>query len=407
MATAIVQTPVLDYSSLGASAHTFSHAEETTNEKTLQGFPAQYANERVWTGSEMLKKQDEWVTVLTAEEQSHIVNALRHFQGLKLGPDAITTETFPLPAEIHNRLRSISHALYEGRGFGVVRGVDPSQFTAEENVLVYAGISAHIAPLRGFQDIYRETVIYHVVSEETKQGAGDQDLRPAFTNERLAFHTDVGEILALYAMEISGSGGETMIVSSSQIYNELAKQRPDLLQELGKPWAFFHAQDYGQNRTPLLTNVAHDKLVFQFSRLPITGFRGKGANPTLPSTTAKRLEAMLLVEEIARKHAFCLPRHRGDMVYINNMCLMHARNSFDKDEAGKPLPSKRHLVKFMLRDPELTWQLPEYLDWYVDFIYGANAEDGARREKWQVTIDDDDTEPEKRTWAGTNCNGNG
>jgi hypothetical protein len=53
-----------------------------------------------------------------------------------------------------------------------------------------------------------------------------------------AFHTDLGDILTLYARDVSDTGGETMIVSSSQIYNELAAARPDLLQEFAKKWTF-------------------------------------------------------------------------------------------------------------------------------------------------------------------------
>jgi hypothetical protein len=44
-------------------------------------------------------------------------------------------------------------------------------------------------------------------------------------------------------MNVSNTGGNTMIVSSSQIYNELAETRPDMLQELGKPWAFYQYVD--------------------------------------------------------------------------------------------------------------------------------------------------------------------
>jgi hypothetical protein len=40
-------------------------------------------------------------------------------------------------------------------------------------------------------------------------------------------------------MNVSNTGGNTMIVSSSKIYNELAETRPELLQELAEPWAFF------------------------------------------------------------------------------------------------------------------------------------------------------------------------
>lgn len=159
--------------------------------------------------------------------------------------------------------------------------------------------------------------------------------------------------------------------------------------------------------TPLVTNAAGDKLVFQFSRLPITGFRSEGANPTLPPPTPKRLEAMTLVEELAWRHCLALPGQPGDIAFINNLCLMHARSAFDLDVEGNPLPSKRHLVKLMLRDPELTWNLPESLSWYSERTYGPNKDDGGRTEKWQLSISSDESLPDGHVWAGSGGMSNG
>lgn len=141
--------------------------------------------------------------------------------------------------------------------------------------------------------------------------------------------------------------------------------------------------------------------MFQFSRLPITGFRNSGPNPTLPPPTRERLEAMAMLEEIAWKNAFALPRQPGDIAFINNLCLMHARNAFDLDTDGNPLPSKRHLVKMMLQDPDLMWELPESLSWYRNQIYGSNRPNGGRTEKWVLTPEDG------KVWAGEGSYANG
>ncbi|KAK3290241.1 uncharacterized protein B0H64DRAFT_412939 [Chaetomium fimeti] len=375
-------------------------------DEALPGFPSRYDGERVWVGSDMVAKQDEWIVALTDQDKAHIGQALRHFQGLNLGPGALNRETFPLPEELVKRLRTLTHGCYEGRGFAVLRGLDPAAHSDEENVLIFGGISSHVAPTRGFQDLAREMVTCHVLSEDMRPGSKEQNLRPAFTNGRLAFHTDVGDILALFALDVSDTGGETMIVSSSQLYNELAATRPDLLAELGKNWVFFHSQDYYSDGTPLITNTASNQLVFQFSRLPITGFRSQKGNPTLPPLTAKRLEAMAYVEELAWKHAFPLPRQPGDIAYINNLCLMHARSAFDLDAEGNPLPSKRHLVKLMLQDPDMAWELPGHLEWYSKRLYGPNREDGTREETWQLSVKDERL-PDGRIWAGSGALSNG
>jgi hypothetical protein len=373
----------------------------------VPGFPSQYTGERVWTGSSMATKEHEWIIVLSDDERDSIIKSLRHFQGLQLDAGALSPETFPLPKDLSNRLKSISHDCYNGRGFAILRGLRPEQFTDEENVLIYGGVSSHVAPVRGFQDVKREQVTCHVLSEEMRAGAKEQKLRPAFTNGRLAFHTDLGDILSLFTIDVSNDGGETMLASSSQIYNELSELRPDLLHEFRKDYAFFHSQNYTTDKTPLVTNASGDKLVFQYSRLPVTGFRDEGANPTLPTPSQKRLEAMAMLEQLAWKNAFPLPRQRGDIAFINNLCMMHARSAFDVDDQGHPMQSRRHLVKLMLRDPELAWDLPSSFDWYQQQIYGPNRENGDREETWQLSLTQTGKAAGERIWAGKGALSNG
>lgn len=93
---------------------------------------------------------------------------------------------------------------------------------------------------------------------------------------------------------------------------------------------------------------------------------------------------MDMIEEIARKHSLPLNSKRGDIAYINNLCIMHARDPFDLDSKGNSLPSKRHLIKMMLKDPELSWDLPESLSWYPELVFGSNQGSGDRVETWQL-----------------------
>lgn len=38
--------------------------------------------------------------------------------------------------------------MYDGRGFHIVRGIDPKEYNEEQNLLLFAGISSHVAPAR-------------------------------------------------------------------------------------------------------------------------------------------------------------------------------------------------------------------------------------------------------------------
>ena len=89
------------------------------------------------------------------------------------------------------------------------------------------------------------------------------------------------------------------------------------------------------------------------------------------------------------------------MAFINNLCLMHARREFDVDEvSGESLESKRHLVKLMLRDEELSWKLPQSWDWCRERIYGENGGVGGRSERWELS-------PNKLVMAGKGSYNNG
>ncbi len=71
----------------------------------------------------------------------------------------INPVNFHLPDELAKRLDNVSEECYSGRGFRVIRGLDPARYTDEENVILYAGISSYIAPERGFLDRARQHVL--------------------------------------------------------------------------------------------------------------------------------------------------------------------------------------------------------------------------------------------------------
>jgi hypothetical protein len=58
----------------------------------------------------------------------------------------------------------------------------------------------------------------------------------ALTIQLQAFHTDDGDIVALYYASLVEQGGRTQLASQSKVYNELAAKRPDLVEVLVKDW---------------------------------------------------------------------------------------------------------------------------------------------------------------------------
>ena len=53
------------------------------------------------------------------------------------------------------------------------------------------------------------------------------------------FHTDLCDVLGMYALGVAASGGESSLASTAKIYNELARNRPDIIELLAKDdWVF-------------------------------------------------------------------------------------------------------------------------------------------------------------------------
>lgn len=76
----------------------------------------------------------------------------------------ISTQTFQLPQSLAQKLKQISNQCYNGLGFQILRGIDPSQYTPEQNVIIYAGVSSHIGSQRGFTDGYMQKAVVCKIS---------------------------------------------------------------------------------------------------------------------------------------------------------------------------------------------------------------------------------------------------
>lgn len=138
-------------------------------------------------------------------------------------------------------MREISKEVHLGHGFKVVRGVPVDNYTREENIIIYAGIASHVASIRGRQDHQydgkpADVVLAHI-KDLTSTLQSKQIGAPAYTPEKQVFHTDVGDVIALFALGEAAEDGQSYLSSSWHVYNQLATTRPDLIRTLSETWA--------------------------------------------------------------------------------------------------------------------------------------------------------------------------
>lgn len=59
---------------------------------------------------------------------------------------------------------------------------------------------------------------------------------PSNTADKQVFHTDAGDIVSLLCLSPAAEAGESYLSSSWNVYNILAKERPDLIHTLSQDW---------------------------------------------------------------------------------------------------------------------------------------------------------------------------
>lgn len=222
-----------------------------------EGWPAQIDAPRAWSGEDF--KSEEYVIKLSAEDVVEIEAGLAHFKSLPggLGPDDVNQNTFPLP-NLAGRLIEASETIHNGTGLVVLRGLNPDKYSNFDNILLYLGVTSYIAETRGMQDfdgrMIREfflfpsvpripqtltsvTVHIQAVLEDVRKH-GSMPNSP-YVARAQPFHTDMCDVLSLYALGVAAYGGESFLASSAKIYNEIARTRPDIIHVLAKDdWIF-------------------------------------------------------------------------------------------------------------------------------------------------------------------------
>ncbi|TQV92598.1 hypothetical protein V2A60_009070 [Cordyceps javanica] len=355
------------------------HVEGGKLARTLpEGFPAKLQSDLVWDGA-TISDQYQWWYRLTENDITEINSALKHFKSLGRPLGEITQDTFPLPT-LHATLREVSREIHGGHGFKVVRGVPVARYTREESIVVYAGLAAHVAPTRGRQDSRFDGRAADVVLTHIKDLTATVDPHnigaPAYTTEKQVFHTDAGDVIALFALEAAAEGGESYLASSWHVYNQLAATRPDLIKTLSEPWDnddFGKSGPPGYTARPLLYHQPADdasgdpeRLIIQYARRSFTGYWGLPRSADIPPITEAQAEALDALHFTAEQSAVALEFQAGDIQFVNNLSIFHARGSF------KDTPEKhRHLVRFWLRDEELAWKTPQPLQRVWDRVYAG------------------------------------
>ena len=298
-----------------------------------------------WRGAELAGRTD-WVHELSRAEIADIERVVVAIQASGKPRDQLTRGDVVFDA-LAPAVASWRLTLARGRGFILVRGLPVERLTHEEAVTAYWAIGLHLGgPVpQNFQGELLTDI------RDTGADPTAPSTRLYKTRAEQDFHTDGADIIGLLCLRGARSGGESRIVSSVTVVNEIVRRHPDLAPVLFRDFSWHYFE-------PQMEAPVH------FTR-PICRRQDGGLNtffipwyirraqelPDVLRMTAEQQAALVALESIANEPGLYLDMEfrPGDIQLLKNSVILHKRTAYeDWDEPER----KRHLLRLWLAAPD-------------------------------------------------------
>jgi hypothetical protein len=307
--------------------------------------PPEVEDHSAWYGPE-LAKCDDWIERLSETEIAEVEHAFRKLETQRIDFTSLTANDVPLPA-LAPRLQHILDGVLNGRGFVLIKALPVERWTRREAAIAFLAIGVHLGNLR-IQNAEGH-LLGHV--RDLGRSSDDPNTRIYQTRERQTHHTDSCDVVGLMCLHAAKSGGLSSLVSSTTIFNEMRRRRPDLLSVLMAPIETDRRGEVPEGSKPYFTIPVfnyHDGLVSAiYQRQYIESAR---RFPDVAPLTPLQIEALDLLDQLANDPNLNLMMEfqPGDIQLVHNHTILHDRTAFE----DYPEPErKRHLLRLWLAPP--------------------------------------------------------
>lgn len=283
-----------------------------------------------------------WNFALNDANRAELLAALGTAEAAGVPLDGISRTTYPLPT-LGPELERVAIDVTNGPGFTLVRGVPVNRLTEHQCDILALGTASYFGHIVA-QGPHGAPLL-HVRDE------GVDPARPTTRsyqhNQRLGFHADPADIVALLCIRPARSGGLSSIVSSIAVHNEIVRTRPDLAQVLYQPW--WHDRRSGDGpdsffQRPVYTIEGGGRLITRYGPDYILSAQ-RGAH--VPPLSPTQLDAMEVLDQLNNDPRFALTMdlRAGDMQFLNNNVILHSRTAYE----DHPEPQRRRdLIRLWL-----------------------------------------------------------
>ena len=297
----------------------------------------------VWRGIDC-KNTDLWTHRLSPGVMSEISAIVHEAQSKGRNQYDFRFELYEIP-RLRKELKVILNDLAEGPGFSLIRGINIDTKNCETLKLTLQVIGHHMG-LVGPQENHPRSI-------------GEvRDVRPEIRTHYyhgggpLPMHMDPIDAVGLFCIRAAKQGGESRIVSSAAVHNEILKSRPDLLNLLYRGFKHRRRKERSNSGSsitefycPIFAKIG-GKFVCNYIPRPIRWAVDDG----LVNLSKAEEEALSLLDITAACENLCLhmDMQPGDLQFLNNRFIMHGRSDYvDFEELEK----RRFMLRLWLTIP--------------------------------------------------------
>jgi len=295
-----------------------------------------------WNGTAM-ERDPRWRFALSRDHIAEIQDALAAVRQKGLAWDQMTKADFPLPGTA-DLLADMAEELENGSGLANLSGLPVTAF-GDGLRHVWYGIGLNLGRpvyqdcnallMRDITDEDQDTdaVLGHELTARDGKRFQSSKAR-TLSNSLLRFHTDRTDVVGLLCVRPAKSGGVSRIASSVTVHNAMLQRRPDLAALLYEP---LHRARLGEERGGELMSYAlpvfgqrDGRFTSHYSR---TYVEAAQEMLDVPRMEAAHWQALDQLHDLAEEHCMEMTMQTGDMQFINNHVIYHARTAYE-DNVG-------------------------------------------------------------------------
>jgi hypothetical protein len=295
----------------------------------------------VWTG-QSFDQDTSWIKTLTDEQANALSSAAAQWEGR----DYRSLST----PEAQQRLAALAPLVHEARsdlasrGFALLRGVPVEKMSPEQIKLAYWGIGLLFG--QGLTQNAKADFLCPVTDMGVDFGytgsASQKNVRGYQSKADLNYHCDPTDVVALLCVRKAMTGGQSSIVSTSAIFNEIVRHHPKHLPVLLRGYIYDRKEEQWAHeestsgRIPVFVPRG-DQVSCRFARSYILDAAMKG----VPLTTEEKA-ALDCFDSIARRDDMPLRMafEPGDIQLVNNYKVVHGRTAYEDHAA----PERRRFL---------------------------------------------------------------